>query len=116
MTDWQDLSECRGCDPDLFYPERGESWKVEAAKAICAQCPVTGECLEYALDNGERAGIWGGLSGKERNGMRRARPRPITHGTSAGYRAHLRRGEAACDPCLVAARAQRAESKARLAS
>ncbi len=111
---WQDDAACRGADPDLFHPERGENDKARAAKSVCAGCTVTAECLSFALANGERSGIWGGLSGKERVGMRRALgPRPIDHGTAAGYRAHLRRGEAACDSCLLAARVARAESKAR---
>jgi len=62
---------CRGSDPDLFFPDRGES--LEAAKALCAGCAVRDECLEHALRNGERFGVWGGTSERERRRIRRQR-------------------------------------------
>ena len=40
---------------------------------ICTSCEVKAECLDYALDNDERFGIWGGLSERERRRLRRAR-------------------------------------------
>jgi WhiB family redox-sensing transcriptional regulator len=66
---WQQRGACRGADPNLFFPERGES--VKEAKAVCTGCPVREECLEYALENHEVLGIWGGLSGRERRQQRR---------------------------------------------
>lgn len=69
--DWTDAAACLGLDPDLFFPERGED--VAPAKAVCAGCPVREDCLDYALDNGERHGIWGGLSERERRRIRRDR-------------------------------------------
>jgi len=68
---WQRYGRCRGIDPDLFYPERGESTKE--AKAVCRQCAVREDCLEYALANSERFGIWGMASERERRKMRRER-------------------------------------------
>jgi WhiB family transcriptional regulator, redox-sensing transcriptional regulator len=62
---------CRGSDPDLFFPDRGES--LEPAKRICSQCVVRDECLEHALANGERFGVWGGTSERERRRIRRQR-------------------------------------------
>jgi WhiB family redox-sensing transcriptional regulator len=64
---------CRrpGVDPDAFYPDKGGS--TRAAKAVCAGCPVTADCLEYALTAGERWGVWGGLSERERRRLRPAR-------------------------------------------
>lgn len=41
------------------------------AKGICAVCPVIEDCLEYALETNQRAGIWGGTSEKERKSLRR---------------------------------------------
>ena len=68
---WQARSNCMGVDPDLFFPERGAS--TREAKEVCRGCVVREECLEYALDNGEKFGIWGGLSERERRRLRRVR-------------------------------------------
>ena len=68
---WQNLANCLGVDPDLFFPERGASTKE--AKAVCRACVVREDCLEYALENSEKFGIWGGLSERERRRLRRAR-------------------------------------------
>jgi WhiB family redox-sensing transcriptional regulator len=68
---WQDNANCLGVDPDLFFPERGAS--TREAKEVCKGCVVRGECLEYALANGEKFGIWGGLSERERRRLRRQR-------------------------------------------
>ncbi|MFN8016199.1 MAG: WhiB family transcriptional regulator [Acidimicrobiia bacterium] len=68
---WQTRANCLGVDPDLFFPERGAS--TREAKSVCAGCEVKGECLEYALTNGEKFGIWGGLSERERRRLRRQR-------------------------------------------
>ncbi|WP_436793325.1 WhiB family transcriptional regulator [Actinospongicola halichondriae] len=68
---FMDLGSCRGVDPDIFFPDRGDS--LAPAKAVCAECIVRDECLEYALANGERFGVWGGTSERERRRIRRAR-------------------------------------------
>jgi WhiB family redox-sensing transcriptional regulator len=68
---WQDYANCLGVDPDLFFPERGAS--TREAKAVCKGCVVRLDCLEYALANGEKFGIWGGLSERERRRLRRQR-------------------------------------------
>lgn len=70
-TGWQDLANCLGVDPDLFFPERGAS--TREAKEVCKGCVVRDDCLEYALANGEKFGIWGGLSERERRRIRRQR-------------------------------------------
>ena len=61
---WQDMANCLGVDPDLFFPERGAS--TREAKEVCKGCVVRDDCLEYALANGEKFGIWGGMSERER--------------------------------------------------
>jgi WhiB family redox-sensing transcriptional regulator len=68
---WQDFANCLGVDPDLFFPERGAS--TREAKEVCKGCVVRADCLEYALANGEKFGIWGGLSERERRRIRRQR-------------------------------------------
>lgn len=68
---WQKAANCLGVDPDLFFPERGAS--TREAKAVCKGCQVREDCLEFALSNGEKFGIWGGLSERERRRIRRQR-------------------------------------------
>jgi|GEM_PF-2576474 WhiB family redox-sensing transcriptional regulator len=70
---WRARTACSGMDPDLFFPERGDVLGVARAKAICLGCPVTAECLRYALEAKEKQGIWDGLSGQERRAIRSAR-------------------------------------------
>ena len=66
---WMEQALCAQTDPEAFFPEKGGS--TREAKKICAQCPVRAQCLEYALANDERFGIWGGLSERERRRLRR---------------------------------------------
>jgi WhiB family redox-sensing transcriptional regulator len=60
-----------GVDPELFFPERGSS--TREAKEVCRGCVVRIECLEFAIANSEKFGIWGGMSERERRRVRRAR-------------------------------------------
>ena len=83
--DWQDRALCAQTDPEIFFPDKGES--TTAAKRVCVGCEVRAECLQEALDRGERFGVWGGLSERERRDLaarlaaqpRRVRPCPV-HG------------------------------------
>jgi WhiB family transcriptional regulator, redox-sensing transcriptional regulator len=68
---WQEYANCMGVDPDLFFPERGAS--TREAKEVCKGCVVREDCLEFALANGEKFGIWGGMSERERRRVRRSR-------------------------------------------
>src|SRR5215471_8341935 len=68
---WQAQANCMGVDPDLFFPERGGS--TREAKEVCRGCVVREDCLEYALANGEKFGICGGMSERERRRIRRRR-------------------------------------------
>jgi len=66
---WQADSLCSQTDPEAFFPEKGGS--TRDAKKICSSCEVRAQCLEYALQNDERFGIWGGLSERERRKLRK---------------------------------------------
>ena len=66
---WQEQALCAETDPEAFFPEKGGS--TREAKKICTGCEVRAQCLEYALANDERFGIWGGLSERERRRLRR---------------------------------------------
>ncbi len=64
MLAWQDDALCLQTDPEAFFPEKGQSTKP--AKQVCLGCDVRQECLDYAVQNDERFGVWGGLSERER--------------------------------------------------
>lgn len=68
---WRDQAACRGEDTAHFYPKRGQDLHVP--RAICNTCPVAEQCLEYALDAGEKYGLWGGTSERERRRLRALR-------------------------------------------
>jgi len=63
--------KCREVDPETFFPSDGVG--VLRARKICAQCPVSAQCLEYALANQIEHGVWGGCSERERRRLLRAR-------------------------------------------
>lgn len=117
--EWFELAACRGMNPELFFPARGES--VAQTKAVCRECDVQAECLAYAMNTGEHHGMWGGFSERERRRLRAGQSarqeRPIEHGTEGGARAHYRRREPLCEPCRQAWNAaineDRAERSAR---
>ncbi|KAB1647557.1 MULTISPECIES: WhiB family transcriptional regulator [unclassified Pseudoclavibacter] len=69
VLEWQSEALCAQTDPEAFFPEKGGS--TRDAKRICSSCEVRAQCLEYALQNDERFGIWGGLSERERRKLRR---------------------------------------------
>lgn len=70
---WRQRAACRGVDPDIFYPVSDED--ALDAKAICGICPVRQACLEWALTNRERDGVWGGATERERRRIIRRRRR-----------------------------------------
>lgn len=78
---WQEDAACRTEDPDLFFPEHAgarhptSDWRYAAAKAVCARCPMTAECLGFALSRNERFGVWGNTVPADRERMRRERER-----------------------------------------
>ena len=69
LLEWQERALCAQTDPESFFPEKGGS--TREAKKVCLSCEVRVECLEYALANDERFGIWGGLSERERRRLKK---------------------------------------------
>lgn len=72
---WTEKASCAEVGGDHWYPEKGGS--TREAKRVCLGCPVravklggSGECLEYALKNQERFGIWGGYTEHERRRLK----------------------------------------------
>lgn len=75
MGVWQELANCLGVDPDLYFPEK---WDAEQSYAItrpiCAACEVRDECREYAIENRMDSGMWGGMTA---NDLRKERKRRL---------------------------------------
>ena len=69
VLSWQDRALCAQTDPEAFFPEKGGS--TREAKKVCLTCEVRDDCLESALMNDERFGIWGGLSERERRKLKK---------------------------------------------
>ena len=72
--DWRHRAACMEEDPELFFPigNTGPALlQVEEAKAVCRRCPVIDDCLAWALESGQDAGVWGGLSEEERRALKR---------------------------------------------
>lgn len=70
---WRQRAACRGVEPEVFYPLTDE--EADDAKAICFSCTVRERCLDWALANRERDGVWGGATERERRRMIRQRRR-----------------------------------------
>lgn len=82
--DWRLSGRCRtsyGEKTDLFFgddsgpdarKEQGRRGRIKIAKAHCNECIVRPECLQFALDNNEKYGIWGGMTERERRKLRKA--------------------------------------------
>lgn len=87
---WASRGACLDSDPDLFFPIAPSGpalQQVAQAKAVCAGCPVRIDCLSYALETGQNAGVWGGTSEEERQEIRSARTAagtPPTEGQRRG--------------------------------
>jgi WhiB family redox-sensing transcriptional regulator len=71
---WWDQAACRTEPPELFFPvgTTGPARRqIAEAKSVCHRCPVTAACLAWALNTGQRHGVWGGLSEDERHELQR---------------------------------------------
>lgn len=71
--DFVEFGSCRGTEPKIFFPEYKDSRAEAAAKMVCRSCVVQAECLDYALNNDEQSGVWGGMSEKDRSRLARKR-------------------------------------------
>ena len=89
---WRDHAACRGTNPDLFHPERGDTETVRAALAVCAACPVQPECATASAR--EPIGIWGGTTAAQRERNRpptppKTRPVCVAQGCASPVRVRL---------------------------
>jgi WhiB family redox-sensing transcriptional regulator len=72
--DWRAKGLCRRFDPELWFPVGNSGpaqQQAQEAKSICQRCPVRLECLSWAMETGQREGVWGGMTEQERRGARR---------------------------------------------
>ena len=72
--DWRHHALCREQDPELFFPigtAGPAAVQVEEAKVVCRRCPVVTDCLTWALETGQDAGVWGATSEDERRALAR---------------------------------------------
>ena len=78
MMMWRDRASCLGENPELFFPV-GSTLpalvQIEEAKAICGRCEVVETCLTWAMESGQKAGVYGGLSDAERHALKRREAR-----------------------------------------
>jgi WhiB family redox-sensing transcriptional regulator len=79
MSEWElqdkddrfkDRAACKNADPNLFFPEKNATKSFKEAAAICKTCPVSEDCLRFAMNNQIQYGVWGGLSPKQRTRRR----------------------------------------------
>lgn len=86
-TRWIESARCIGEDPELFFPVGTSGQALEqtaTAIEICRRCSVLAECLEWALDTCQDAGVWGGLGEEDRREIRRARRRAAAAAAATG--------------------------------
>jgi WhiB family transcriptional regulator, redox-sensing transcriptional regulator len=72
--DWRHEAACREVDPELFFPIGNSGpalLQIEEAKQVCRRCSVMEDCLRWAIDSGQDAGVWGGMSEDERRALKR---------------------------------------------
>jgi len=71
-SSWRKQAACRGMNVDIFVPEGPGNLLYLEARTVCETCPVRLPCLEFALDNCEEIGMYGGLTPRERRSLRRS--------------------------------------------
>lgn len=78
LMDWRHIAACREEEPELFFPigNTGPALaQIDDAKQVCQSCNVQEVCLNWAIETGQDAGVWGGLSEDERRSLKRRRAR-----------------------------------------
>ncbi len=113
---WQKDAACLDKETDLWFALDGTAEQGEAL-AHCHVCPVLTDCLQYAVANNIREGVWGGQTESQRAAARRRTRRrvPAVCGTRGGFLRHYRNGEKPCRPCRDADNAARRERRRRRA-
>ncbi len=72
VTPWREAAACLEADEQVnFFPDKDDLAAVFKAKAVCAACPVSDQCLTWAIESNQAEGIWGGHTARERRSLRR---------------------------------------------
>jgi len=74
ITDWREMAACRDSDPNLFFPIGTTGLatdKIRQSVAVCSACAMQEECLQYALETNQEAGVWGGYAEDDRRRLRK---------------------------------------------
>ncbi|WP_048572836.1 WhiB family transcriptional regulator [Streptomyces leeuwenhoekii] len=118
--DWMQHAACAGMDARVFFATGNHARaQVHAAQRVCATCPVAAQCADWAIQTGERWGVWGGMSQHQLRQRRRRftsrakttmtvpkapvkKREPAQCGTRSGYQKHLREKTEICGPCRQA--------------
>ena len=74
---WKEQAACRGLGTAMFFSDAGSPGACRAARAVCAQCPVTVECAEFGARFSHGHGVWGGMVPEELRSWRRRRQRQL---------------------------------------
>jgi len=88
MNDWWSRAACLGQYPELWFPagDKETGTQYIEARAICNTCDVKADCLQWALDNDIRYGLWGGQSAYQRDQIRKGiKPPPRGRPPVNGY-------------------------------
>jgi len=114
--EWMTRASCRGKRPEIFAPESqgvGQLNLIDEAIAICQHCPVINECRRYADNPKITYGVWGGQWINRTKNASYEAVDSFPHGTEAGHKRHVRRGEQPCQQCRDGETWARRERKRR---
>lgn len=116
--DWRDQALCAQISAgDEWFADKTDGGGLKAinfAKRVCGMCPVQTQCLDFAVANGERFGVWGGVTPRRRR-VARSDDFSDWHGSEAGAKRHHREGSRVCRRCSDGVRRAR-EDRRGLAS
>lgn len=102
---------CRA-DSEIFFSKRSSERAL--AVALCVECPIRVACAQYAFDNPELKGVWGGTTVADRRSFWDGRPwrfdeqgrLRLACGSVSAYHAHFTYREQPCADCVAAFEAQ----------
>ncbi|KUN02107.1 WhiB-like transcription factor [Streptomyces yokosukanensis] len=88
-TSWHAHAACHGMDPKdadaAFHPLPRDKQAIDKAKALCGLCPVRRDCLNHALENDLKEGVWGGVTAADRRKLHKGLPARLDYGRIAAF-------------------------------